>query len=370
MKRFFLFLFRLAFWISLPGYLLCAASSYLPSSFCFFSDALALAFPFALAVLLLLLLISLFIQRNRSLLAFIILLAGFRNIKNTIAFHPFASQQQATDSSSIKVLTWNVFYFLNDHEIKNDTPGSSRRQMISLISNANADVLCFQEYLSINGSRFMVSMNHILDSMGYKYRVYSKDMENHHWAGGISQHGTILFSRLPFTDSGRIQIHGEHAVYADVFLQHKKLRIYTAHLVSLGLYTDTANTAAAQENVYKLTYQRKGSILRKIKNTALQHETEAKILDSTFNSSTIPLIFCADMNAVPASYTYSRVRGRLQDAFLEKGFGLGQTYYGISPTLRIDVCFADQRLQVTGCYVNPTHLSDHFPVISTFRWKE
>jgi endonuclease/exonuclease/phosphatase family metal-dependent hydrolase len=309
-------------------------------------------------------------KRKRWLLVTVVLLAGFNNIKNTIAFHPFAQQQEATDSASIRVLTWNVFFFCNDHEIKNDTPGSPRRNMIQLISKANADVLCFQEYLSINRSPFMVSINHILDSMGYKYHVYSKDLESAHWAGGIAQHGTILFSRLPIVDSGRFKLGSEHAVYADVLLQHKKLRVYAAHLSSLGLYMDTANTTAASENVYELTYQRKGSIARKIKKTALMHEQEAQLLDSTFNSSPNPLIFCADMNAVPASYTYNKVRGHLQDAFLQKGFGLGQTYYGLSPTLRIDVCFASKRLKVTGCYVNPVHLSDHFPLISTFRWKE
>ena len=370
MKRFFLFLYRLAFWISLAGYLLCAASSYLPSSICFFSDALALAFPFALAVLLAFLVLAMLSHRKRVWLIAIVMLTGFRNIQHTIAFHPFASQEQAADSSTLKVLTWNVFYFLNDHEIKNDTVGNPRRDMIQLIAKSNADVLCFQEYLSIDGSRFMVSMNHILDSMGYMHRVYSQDLINNHWAGGISRHGTMLFSRLPVTDSGRVALGSEHAVYADVLFQGKKLRVYTAHLSSLGLYTDTASTNAANENVYRLTYERKGSVARKIKKTALQHEKEALILDSAFRHTNGPLIFCADMNSVPASYTYCTVRGRLQDAFLAKGFGLGQTYYGISPTLRIDVCFADPRLQVTGCRVNYTHLSDHFAVISSFRWKE
>ena len=368
MKRFALFLYRLILWVSIPGYLLCALSTYLPSTVCFFSDALALAYPFALGVLLFFLFFSLFRQHKRALLIALVIFAGYRNLGNTIAFHPFASKH-AADSSTIKVLSWNVFFFLNDHSKEHDTTGSGLRKMVDLIGKADADVLCFQEYHTINGSPHMISMDHILDSMGYRYKLFSGDMINKHWAGGISHHGTMLLSRLPLTDSGRINMGHEHAVWADLQFRGKPLRVYTAHLSSLGLYTDTA-AQHAHENVYEITYERKGSVARKIKHTAIRHEQEAVILDSAFRASDKPLIFCADMNATPTTYTYRKVRGKLQDAFLCTGFGLGQTYYGISPTLRIDVCFADRRLSVNSCEVKAEHLSDHFPVISSFGWKE
>jgi endonuclease/exonuclease/phosphatase family metal-dependent hydrolase len=76
------------------------------------------------------------------------------------------------------------------------------------------------------------------------------------------------------------------------------------------------------------------------------------------------------MNSAPCTYAYRIIRGNMQDAFLEKGFGFGQTYDAISPTLRIDVCFADKRLAVKDCFVQPLHgLSDHFPVVTTLQWK-
>lgn len=368
MKRFVLFLYRLILWVSLPGYLLCALSSYLSPSTCFFTDALALAYPFALAALLFFLLFSLFRRRKTALLIALVILAGYRNIGNTIAFHPFASQRTA-DSSAIKVLTWNVFFFLNMHAESQDTAGSPLRKMVDLIAKENADVLCFQEYLTINGSPHMISMDGILDSLGYKHKVYSGDKVNKHWAGGISNHGTILFSRLPLIDSGQLYLGNEHAVWAELLFKGKPLRVYTAHLFSLGLYADTAKQHS-KENVYQITYERKGSVARKIKHVALTHEKEAKILDSAFRRSHVPVIFCADMNSVPASYTYLKVRGDMKDAYLSKGFGLGQTYYGISPTLRIDVCFADKRLKTSSCVVKREHLSDHFPIVSTFEWRE
>src|SRR5260221_376118 len=72
----------------------------------------------------------------------------------------------------------------------------------------------------------------------------------------------------------------------------------------------------------------------------------------------------------PSSNTYQFLRGNLQDAFLEKGSGLGTTFYKIAPTLRIDVCLPDNRLQVLQCTVPQLYLSDHFPVVTDLAWKK
>lgn len=367
MKKFFIACYRLGCWVTMAIYILCALSCFLPPSVCFFSDALALAYPFLLLALLIVILLNYFYNRRLAKIALLLLFTGFINIKNTFAWHPFTGEAPARDSNTLRVLTWNVFFFLNDHEIKNDTVGNRRREMINTIIEADADVLCFQEYLSYNNGRGLVSMSHIIDSLGYKYKVFSND-HIYQVAGGYSEVGTMLFSRLPVTDSGRMRFYsvGEHVPYADVVTGNHKVRVFAAHLASLGLYNDTVNTGLGSENVYALSYKRKGSIARKIKRTGLAHEQEAKQLDSIFNASPHPVIFCADMNSVPASYTYRKVRGNLQDAFLKRGFGMGATYDALSPTLRIDVCFASEQLDIKHCEVKQAHLSDHFPVVTTF----
>ena len=53
-----------------------------------------------------------------------------------------------------------------------------------------------------------------------------------------------------------------------------------------------------------------------------------------------------DLNDVPNSYTYFKVRGVFKDAFLEKGYGIGRTFRSLSPTLRIDYIFTDPRFKV------------------------
>jgi endonuclease/exonuclease/phosphatase family metal-dependent hydrolase len=87
------------------------------------------------------------------------------------------------------------------------------------------------------------------------------------------------------------------------------------------------------------------------------------------DKSPYPNIVSGDFNSVPGSFTYHRIKGDLQDTFLKKGAGLGNTYVGLSPTLRIDYILADKSFDVLQ-YKSPTlFLSDHFPVIADLKWK-
>jgi endonuclease/exonuclease/phosphatase family metal-dependent hydrolase len=87
-------------------------------------------------------------------------------------------------------------------------------------------------------------------------------------------------------------------------------------------------------------------------------------LKGYLDASPHPVIFCGDLADVPNSYAYFQVRGRLQDAFLEKGRGLGRTYGFISPTLRIDYIFADKKFKVKQFAKFRTGYSDHFPILA------
>jgi endonuclease/exonuclease/phosphatase (EEP) superfamily protein YafD len=85
--------------------------------------------------------------------------------------------------------------------------------------------------------------------------------------------------------------------------------------------------------------------------------------------SPYPVLFCGDLNDVPNSYTYSTVRGRMQDAFLKKGFGIGRTFSAISPTLRIDYIFADDHFKIKQFNRLVKHYSDHFMLVADIELK-
>jgi endonuclease/exonuclease/phosphatase family metal-dependent hydrolase len=83
--------------------------------------------------------------------------------------------------------------------------------------------------------------------------------------------------------------------------------------------------------------------------------------------SPYPAIVCLDMNDVPGSYAYWKMRGNQKDVFLEKGFGIGRTYIAFAPTLRIDYIFCHPSFTVSQMGVLNQRYSDHLPVIADLR---
>ena len=75
-------------------------------------------------------------------------------------------------------------------------------------------------------------------------------------------------------------------------------------------------------------------------------------------------MFCADLNSVPSSYVYNHISKGLADAFLQNGFGWGASYYGLSPTLRIDVTLLSPQLKATQFSCPKLIASDHFPLVT------
>jgi len=87
------------------------------------------------------------------------------------------------------------------------------------------------------------------------------------------------------------------------------------------------------------------------------------------DKSPYPVIICGDFNDVPNSYAYNTIGKGLKNTFEQKGTGIGRTFYGISPTLRIDDIFVDKRFTVEQFLRIKKNLSDHFPIITDLYYK-
>ena len=161
----------------------------------------------------------------------------------------------------------------------------------------------------------------------------------------------------------------ENLISVDIFFNKKRLRIFTARLESFELYTDTAEGKYGDDNIYEITYKKRRATQYKIRETEGKHQEEVAVIRQAINDSPYPVIYCGDLNTTPASYNYRYLKGEnLQDAFLVKGSGIGNTFYKLGPTLRIDVCFANTSLKVLQYIREKKDLSDHYPVITDIRW--
>lgn len=287
------------------------------------------------------------------------------NLSHTIAFNIPQKFEEKKDSTTLRIMTWNVQDFVNLSE-----KSEVRSKMLHIISQKNPDVLCIQEFTNVEGGRWRISVRSELDSLGYKYYFAANDLVSTNRFDALVTRGSAIFSKLPFTDSGRINIRhdvmNENLIYTNIEFNNRLLRIYTAHLASYELYRDTADT---EKDVYAITYDRKRAIQYKLREVAQLHQKEAKIIHNAISKAVLPVVYCGDMNSTPCTYTYHLLKNNFQDAFLEEGLGIGATFYKILPMLRIDYCLVDDRFKVTNCTVIDQKLSDHYPVITDIQWK-
>jgi endonuclease/exonuclease/phosphatase family metal-dependent hydrolase len=110
--------------------------------------------------------------------------------------------------------------------------------------------------------------------------------------------------------------------------------------------------------------KRSKNLITKFKTAFLKRISQADRVRVEINKSPYQVIVCGDFNDVPNSYPYEKIGNGLQDAFVLKGLGIGRTFSGISPTLRIDNIFVDKRFSVRQFTRIPKKLSDHFPIIT------
>ncbi len=364
MKKIVRFAFVSCCIVLIALFIISCSSAYVSPYTFSYMPLFALCFPYFFIALLIFAIICFFINRKWALLMLLCLLAGIPNLSKTAAFNVPAAFNNQKKDSALRILTWNVQSFVS-LQYKSTT----WLKMLDVIAEKNPDIICMQEFKNVEGGR-KISILDKLDSMGYKHFVFSEDDIHKKNTGAIVTYGCAIFSKLSLTDSGRTNIimqpEKESLAYIDVKFNNKPLRIFTAHLQSFELYNDTNNT---QQDVYQITYQRKRFIQYKLRDVEKFHANEVATIRDAFSKTSIPYIYCGDMNTVPTSYTYNKLKGNLQDAFLAKGSGIGQTFYKILPTLRIDYIFADEKFKINQCAVIEKKLSDHYPVVTDIQWK-
>jgi endonuclease/exonuclease/phosphatase family metal-dependent hydrolase len=358
------------------AYVAASLTSYINPIYCSIFTFLALGFPFILLVMLLASVLAFFCFKKYAWIFFLLLLVGTKNIIATTGLHPFtkAFTQQKT-KGTIRLLSWNVNDFINSQK-KFDTTNSPRREILNYIKVSKADILCLQDYRDFFGKNkyynngmndYFNNLEFIRDSLDYPYYYFSIDKDAGKY--DIEYCGTIIFSKYPIVDTGRATYDSkdfpEHIAFADILIGQQKMRFYNTHLSSMQLTAERKNAGLDYTYIQDDTaiLLNKGK-LERIAVFDSFHVKQAQIVKQQLNKSVVPFVFCADLNSVPSSYVYHHISSGLQDAFLQKGFGWGPTYDGLSHTLRIDVTLLSPQLKVVQHYCPKFKASDHFPLVT------
>ena len=333
-----------------------------------FISILALGFPVLLLLNILCVTGWLIILRPLyALLSGAAILLSLKGILVFFAFRGGGRFDYTRQPGTLRVATWNVARFL---ELKrNNNAGSQKRlKMFELLQQQDADVICLQEFHTSTDSVYYDNIAPV-QALGYPYYYFSfdQDGDNHYYS-------SIIFSRIPFVDTGRVRYPRptlpDVLLYADIRLGDDTVRVYTTHLQSNQLGKFDYDRIRKISNGDDSLVANSRSILGKIRKGFTRRSLQADMAHEVMGNSPHPYIVCADLNDVPNSYAYATVRGDLQDAFLKKGFGIGRTFAGLSPTLRIDYIFAEESFRVRQFNRVVKYLSDHFMLVADLELKK
>jgi endonuclease/exonuclease/phosphatase family metal-dependent hydrolase len=350
-----------AIWLAL-----CALAAIVsPAQFAYLA-LFTLTTPFAIAVNVFFMLLWLFSSRKlRSLLSLSALLLSYKVVVTIFGFNYMGENDMARTPNTIKIISWNahgmgIFNRPQNKEFNN--------RILEYIKEENADILCIPEFSIAKNDIMKPHAEKIIDNGHYiDYRFNPDNSLNNR-----VYLGTAVFSKYPFRNYESHQLADfVYMMQGDIELPAGKIiRVFFLHLTTFGLSDkdkEYIDDAKKNRTVLEEDLQVSKSFVEKFKTAYAERAAEADKAVKIIEASPYPVIVCGDFNDLPGSYTYTRIRGKLNDAFLDKGRGLGRTYNSISPTLRIDHFFYDAKaLKLIGFDCPSTILSDHNPIITNF----
>jgi len=348
-------------------FLLACIAPYLDPQAWWFISFLGIGFPFLLLVVAGFMVWWLFVKRRHALISGIALLLGFKSVTAFYAISipkRFVAQKKP---ETIRIATWNVARFI-EMKRNNNKGSQTRLKMLEQIRSQNADILCLQEFFHSSDSTLYHNLDYMRDSLRYPYYYYSYEAD-----GDKQFTGNVIFSRFPIIDSGMIRYPRptmpEALMHADIRLKNRIIRVYTTHLQSVQLQkTDYEKIDKIKEGDDGIVSNSK-TIFSKVRKGVVNRKIQTDIIKQVLGDSPYPVILCGDLNDIPNSYTYFKIKGDMQDAFLKRGFGIGRTFSAISPTLRIDYIFADSRFRIDQFKRIVKNYSDHYMLVADIELK-
>lgn len=304
------------------------------------------------------------------------ILLAIKPVKNIVPFRLSSKFSLQKDTQALRIMSWNVAQF-DIRNYKNDP--SVQQNMLALINQYQPDVACFQEMVcgdslvNLNTPYYrqhtFYFLGNFLKSLHFSDHFYAYNVKDDF---ANKQHfGLIIFSKYPIIQKKMISSypHNYNSIfeYVDIVKQSDTFRVFNIHLQSLRFSRSNLNYIDNPGMKDENDLQKSKSVLSKLKNGFIKRKIQADKIRSEMENSPYPTIVCGDFNDMPNSYAYATIGKGMKNAFVEKGSGIGRTFSGISPTLRIDNIFAHSTFSVSQFICVPQKLSDHFPIIADIK---
>lgn len=300
-----------------------------------------LVFPILFFLNLLAILFWLSFGRWYALISLICLGIGYQRIGKFIQLGIHKNEKY---SQILRIATYNVFSF---HDVTH-TESAVKQTFQQIVKDlGEPDILCLQESVLIGRKNAPVG--------DYRY-VFQ-----------IPNCGTVLLSRYPILKSTRIEFDDVFSLsgWIDVLFREDTLRVIGLHLLSNRITEESEQILEERRFRDSKTWMIAGGLVRKYSIASAMRAYQSEQIRAYINQSPYPVIVVGDFNDTPQSYAYATVCGDdMQDSFVEKGGGIGTTYGGSIPGLRIDYILVDEHFSVTDHRVLKLDYSDHYAVVA------
>lgn len=322
-------------------------------------ELLSFLIPVVLAVTVLLFLAALWLRPGRwHMTAVLLALAA--------TVHPgratFVLNRSTPDAPhDLSVMSFNAALFNPYRSYTLETDPNLLDEFYGYLRNNTAPaVLCIQEFYHSSLAENTMTADSIVKLGGYSY-FHTNPRYDEDYQGVV---GVMTFSVHPMVARGKV-----------VF---GKDDVYNGHWVDLAIGADTIRLFNLQLRSMSIRWKREqgafsnlAEIYRRLRNGYVAREVELAAIERYLLASPYPVIVCADINALPYSSTYRRLRRIFKNAFEEKGRGLGFTYRDFPWFVRIDNQFYSPSLEATHFEVLPDiAISDHYPIHAHYRLPE
>ncbi len=315
----------------------------------------------------------LFVRARYSLIFLITMALVWSPLQKIIPFRTVPVFSLQKKSGALRVMSWNVAQFDVLGYKKNP---AVKNQMISLINEYDPDIACFQEMVAgdtatdLNTSYYkrypFFALLDFEKSFRFTNDFYCYNTKEDYL---YKQHfGLIIFSKYPIINKQTRMFYpydyNSIFQFADIRKGSDTIRVFNIHLQSLKFHGANLHYIENPSFENKEDLKRTRYVIGKLKWGFLNRQVQAERIRDEISRSPYPVILCGDFNDVPNSYAYETIGDGLNNTFEKKGSGIGRTFSGVSPTLRIDNIFCSPTINVLQFNRIPKILSDHFPVMA------
>ncbi|HRD57533.1 MAG TPA: endonuclease/exonuclease/phosphatase family protein [Ferruginibacter sp.] len=308
----------------------------------------AIGFPISIVILVCFALLWLFINRKKAIYSAITILLCIPGILKVFAMHPFANFQETKNENHLRVLSWNTG-LMNYSTLDTNLAIKYNQQIFDKIKSANADVVCLQEFFSATkpGNHYNL-MDSLSRTLGYPYYYFSRDVPK---IDGSFFNGVIIYSRYPIVDSNKTKfpfsgLYAGSVIKTGIAYKNDTIDIVSTRLQLMRFSANEYKELYEMKHFTSQAYANSKSLVGKIRRGYYFLSQQADIVKNVLSESKRPVLFNGDLNDIPLSYTYGTIKGSMNDAWANAGWGIGKTYQAISPTLRVDQIFYDNHFSI------------------------